>query len=103
MRRHVDDLITLDVFLHAHGIGTSWAASAQPGDRVGLDHARSWYRPPADTDVFTDDSAGGTSDPNVGGAWYTKFSDPIKCSVPAGATDTSGRGDSDGEVGIKCL
>lgn len=38
-----------------------------------------------DGTVFTDDSAGGTSDPNVGLVWYTKFSDRIKCSMPAGA------------------
>jgi NADPH-dependent ferric siderophore reductase len=50
VRHHTGDLITLDVFLHAHGVGTSWAAAARPGDRVGLDHARSWYRPPPGTD-----------------------------------------------------
>lgn len=42
--------IDLDVVLHARGPGTTWAAGTRPGDRVGLDHARSWYRPPADTD-----------------------------------------------------
>ncbi|MGO4443802.1 siderophore-interacting protein [Mycobacterium sp. 2YAF39] len=50
VRHHATDLITLDVFLHARGLGTSWAAGARPGDRVGLDHARSWYRPPATSD-----------------------------------------------------
>ena len=49
VRYHDGALITLDVFLHAHGPGTSWAATTGPGGRVGLDHARSWYRPPADT------------------------------------------------------
>jgi NADPH-dependent ferric siderophore reductase len=42
--------IELDIVLHARGPGTTWAAATGPGDRVGLDHARSWYRPPADTD-----------------------------------------------------
>jgi len=31
--------------LHDRGPGTTWAATAGPGDRVRLDHARSWYRP----------------------------------------------------------
>jgi NADPH-dependent ferric siderophore reductase len=39
------DRIDLDVILHARGPGTAWAATTGPGDRVGLDHARSWYRP----------------------------------------------------------
>lgn len=42
--------ISLDVVLHERGPGTTWAQGARAGDRVGLDHARSWYRPPADTD-----------------------------------------------------
>lgn len=47
--------IDLDIFLHEPGLhsagpGTTWASGTGPGDRVGLDHARSWYRPPADTD-----------------------------------------------------
>ncbi|BBY88651.1 siderophore-interacting protein [Mycolicibacterium tokaiense] len=42
--------IDVDVVLHATGPGTTWARQAHPGDRVGLDHARSWYRPPVDTD-----------------------------------------------------
>lgn len=50
VRHHAGDRITLDVVLHAHGPGTTWAAAAAPGDRVGLDHARSWYRPESDTD-----------------------------------------------------
>jgi NADPH-dependent ferric siderophore reductase len=45
-RHHVPnpegDRIHLDVVLHAHGPGTSWACTIGPGDRVGLDHARSW-------------------------------------------------------------
>jgi NADPH-dependent ferric siderophore reductase len=39
------DRVDLDVILHARGPGTAWASSTGPGDRVGLDHARSWYRP----------------------------------------------------------
>jgi NADPH-dependent ferric siderophore reductase len=41
--------ITVDVVLHAQGPGTEWASSTGVGDRVGLDHARSWYRPPPDS------------------------------------------------------
>src|SRR4051794_24295579 len=50
VRRHDGDVIDLDVVLHARGPGTMWATSAAPGDRVGLDHARSWYRPEPITD-----------------------------------------------------
>ncbi|BCI51037.1 siderophore-interacting protein [Mycolicibacterium litorale] len=50
VRRHDGALITLDVVLHAHGPGTAWASSTVAGDRVRLDHARSWYRPRPDTD-----------------------------------------------------
>ena len=46
VRHHVPhpegDRIHLDVVLHARGAGTSWAYTTGPGDRVGLDHARSW-------------------------------------------------------------
>ena len=45
VRHHTGDRITLDVVLHARGLATTWARAARPGDRVGLDHARSWYRP----------------------------------------------------------
>lgn len=49
--RYADgDRIDIDVVLHARGAGTTWAAAAGRGDRVGLDHARSWYRPEPDTD-----------------------------------------------------
>jgi NADPH-dependent ferric siderophore reductase len=49
VRRERDtDLLDIDVMLHAHGPGTAWAATASPGDRVGLDHARSWYHPPSE-------------------------------------------------------
>jgi NADPH-dependent ferric siderophore reductase len=50
VRHHDGDCIDLDVVLHAHGHGAAWARTTQPGDRVGLDHARSWYSPdPAST------------------------------------------------------
>jgi NADPH-dependent ferric siderophore reductase len=45
IRRQRNDVIDLDVVLHARGVGTAWASHTRPGDRVGLDHARSWYRP----------------------------------------------------------
>jgi NADPH-dependent ferric siderophore reductase len=45
VRHHNGARITLDIFLHARGVATSWAQHARPGDRAGLDHARSWYRP----------------------------------------------------------
>lgn len=45
VRRHDGDRLTIDIALHSHGPGTCWAAVTRPGDRVRLDHARSWYRP----------------------------------------------------------
>lgn len=45
VRYHDGDRITLDIVLHTHGPGTTWASATAPGDRVGLDHARSWYLP----------------------------------------------------------
>ncbi|PQP42199.1 siderophore-interacting protein [Mycolicibacterium austroafricanum] len=50
IRRRDGAHITIDVMLHTHGPGTRWASTAAPGDRVGLDHARSWYRPSAGTE-----------------------------------------------------
>lgn len=49
VRRHDGALISLDVVLHSRGPGTAWASSVTPGQRVVLDHARSWYRPPPHT------------------------------------------------------
>ncbi len=40
-----DDEITCDFVLHQRGIASDWARRARTGDRVILDHARSWYRP----------------------------------------------------------
>lgn len=45
VRAHDGDQIELDIVLHDRGPGTTWARDATPGDRVRLDHARSWYRP----------------------------------------------------------
>jgi NADPH-dependent ferric siderophore reductase len=50
VRHHDSDRIDLDFVLHARGPGTTWASATGPGDRVGLDHARSWYRPEPTTD-----------------------------------------------------
>lgn len=50
VRAHDGDRIDLDVILHARGPGTAWASSTRSGDRVGLDHARSWYRPEPTSD-----------------------------------------------------
>lgn len=49
VRHHAGDRITLDVVLHGRGLATTWAIHANEGDRVGLDHARSWYRPEPST------------------------------------------------------
>lgn len=49
VRRHTGDRITLDVVLHGSGPATTWATHTREGDRVGLDHARSWYRPEPST------------------------------------------------------
>ena len=60
VRRQDGDRIDLDIVLHASGPGTSWAQSARAGDRVGLDHARSWYRPAPGTEwqLLASDLAG---------------------------------------------
>ncbi len=50
MRYHDGDRITVDIILHAQGPGTEWASATEPGDRVGLDHARSWYQPEPETE-----------------------------------------------------
>ncbi|KDF00214.1 hypothetical protein Y900_015015 [Mycolicibacterium aromaticivorans JS19b1 = JCM 16368] len=49
VRRHAGDLIDLDILVHPGGPGSVWAQTVSAGDRVGLDHARAWYRPPAST------------------------------------------------------
>ncbi|BBY58789.1 siderophore-interacting protein [Mycolicibacterium sarraceniae] len=47
VRRHTGDRIDLDIVLHTGGRGSAWAQTATAGDRVGLDHARAWYRRPS--------------------------------------------------------
>ena len=42
--------ITCDFVLHRLGVASDWARRADVGDRVALDHARSWYRPEPATD-----------------------------------------------------
>lgn len=50
VRRQDRSRLTIDVVLHAQGPGTEWATATAPGDRVRLDHARSWYRPALDSE-----------------------------------------------------
>lgn len=50
VRSQRGDIVDLDIFLHEHGPGTTWAQQTRPGDRVGLDHARFWYRPEPSTE-----------------------------------------------------
>lgn len=40
-----ENQVTCDFVLHQRGIASDWVRRAAVGDRVGLDHARSWYRP----------------------------------------------------------
>ena len=49
VRQHDGDRIVLDVLRHPDGPGSAWLGATRPGDRVGLDHAKSWYRPPPGT------------------------------------------------------
>jgi len=49
IRHHRGDQIDLDIVLHTGGRGSDWAQWVNVGDRVGLDHARSWYRRPPGT------------------------------------------------------
>jgi NADPH-dependent ferric siderophore reductase len=49
VRHHNGDRVDLDIVLHTGGLGSTWAHNAEVGDRVGLDHARAWYRPPSGT------------------------------------------------------
>ncbi|BBX10470.1 siderophore-interacting protein [Mycolicibacterium aichiense] len=46
VRRQTGDLVDLDILVHPGGPGSTWAQTVRVGDRVGLDHARAWYRPP---------------------------------------------------------
>lgn len=44
------DQITCDFVLHQRGLASDWARQARVGEKVVLDHARSWYRPEPATD-----------------------------------------------------
>jgi NADPH-dependent ferric siderophore reductase len=51
VREHDSHELAVDVVLHGDAPGTRWATTASEGDTVELAHARSWYRPPPDTDA----------------------------------------------------
>ncbi|MET1133683.1 MAG: SIP domain-containing protein [Aeromicrobium sp.] len=40
--------VDVDVALHEHGVGSDWARTCEPGDKVGLLEPHGLYRPPAD-------------------------------------------------------
>lgn len=48
----VAETVTVDIVLHGDAAGTRWATAASKGDTVELAHARSWYRPPPEADVY---------------------------------------------------
>lgn len=41
--------LTFDFVLHQRGLASDWVRRARVGERVRLDHARSWYRPESAT------------------------------------------------------
>ncbi|TPG25550.1 siderophore-interacting protein [Mycolicibacterium hodleri] len=45
-----ENQITCDFVVHGRGLASDWARRTTVGDRVGLDHARSWYLPGPATD-----------------------------------------------------
>jgi NADPH-dependent ferric siderophore reductase len=45
VRRRDGRQVTCDFVLHERGLATRWVRRAAPGQRVAVDHARSWYRP----------------------------------------------------------
>lgn len=52
--------VTIDFVLHEHGVATSWARTASPGDVVGLNTPTAMYKAPDDLawQVLVADSAG---------------------------------------------
>lgn len=42
--------INVDVVLHGHGVGSTWAQTAALASEVVVAHGRSWYRPVPSTD-----------------------------------------------------
>ena len=52
IRNHdpISNRINVDVVLHGHGVGSTWAQTAAVASEVVVAHARSWYRPGPSTD-----------------------------------------------------
>jgi NADPH-dependent ferric siderophore reductase len=52
IRNHdpIANRINVDVVLHGHGVGSTWAQTAALASEVVVAHARSWYRPVPTTD-----------------------------------------------------
>jgi NADPH-dependent ferric siderophore reductase len=52
IRNHdpIANRINVDVVLHGHGVGSTWAQTAAVASEVVVAHARSWYRPGPTTD-----------------------------------------------------
>ena len=52
IRNHdqIANRINVDVVLHGHGVGSTWAQTAAVASEVVVAHARSWYRPGPSTD-----------------------------------------------------
>ncbi|QGU01512.1 Vibriobactin utilization protein ViuB [Corynebacterium kalinowskii] len=51
-------LLSFDVVLHAAGPGSTWVATAQPGDTCGFWTAQSLWQPTTDTQVLVADATG---------------------------------------------
>lgn len=49
VRHREGNRLTCDFVLHERGLATGWVRQASQGQRVVLDHARSWYRPEPNT------------------------------------------------------
>lgn len=43
-----DCTVVVDFVVHSHGVATTWAQNAKPGDTVLFTRGRGWYRPPND-------------------------------------------------------
>jgi len=52
IRNHdpIANRINVDVVLHGHGVGSTWAQTAAVASEVVVAHGRSWYRPVPSTD-----------------------------------------------------
>src|SRR6476659_8041888 len=62
IRNHdpIANRINVDVVLHGHGVGSTWAQTAALASEVVVAHGRSWYRPVPSTDwqLHRDDGDG---------------------------------------------